>query len=69
MEGFGAGLTPPLSGPGRPETLKLKNTFLKTERCLAGCKLTWAAPGTSARNIIIISSLIIHECIVPPINH
>jgi len=46
-EGFGAGLThaPSPPGPGDSKTLKLKDTLL---RCSAGCKLTWAAPGTSA---------------------
>jgi len=49
-KGFGAGLTPDPSppGPGGLETIKVKNTFL---RCSAGCKLTRAAPGTSASTI------------------
>jgi len=44
-EGFDAGLTPP-SHPwagGGLETLKPVG-----QTCSAGCKLTWAAPGTSA---------------------
>jgi len=44
-EGFGAGLTPAPLGLGGSKPYKLKDTFL---RCSAGCKLTRAAPGTSA---------------------
>jgi len=52
-EGFGARLNPTAlpPGPRRPKTLKLKETLLLTLlRCSAGCKLTRAAPGTSASN-------------------
>jgi len=53
-EGFGAGLTPaPFpSGPRGPETLKAEEHIfengLQNKKCSAGCKLTWAAQGTSA---------------------
>jgi len=47
-EGLGA------SGTGVPETLKAEehifDNFLQNKRCSAGCKLTWAVPGTSAGN-------------------
>jgi len=52
-EGFGAGLTlaPSLPGPGR-KTLKAEGdifeNYLQDKRCSAVCKLTHAAPGTSA---------------------
>jgi len=55
-EGFGEGLTPALSlpGPGGPKILKAEgNIFekcLQNKRWSAGCKLTWATPGTSASN-------------------
>jgi len=46
-EGFGACLNPTAPPPGLrgPKTLKLKDTHLK---CSSGCKLTRAAPDTSA---------------------
>jgi len=54
-EGFGAGLTPaaPLPPePGGPKILKAEGHIfencLQNKRCSTGCKLTWAAPGTSA---------------------
>jgi len=59
-ESFGAHLNPtalPL-GPRGPKTLKLKDTLFTLLRCSAGCKLTRAAPGTSA-------SMYIKQAIVP----
>jgi len=46
-EGFGGHLNPTAPSPGArgPKTLKLNDTLL---RCSAGCKLTRAAPSTSA---------------------
>jgi len=46
-ESFGVHLNPTTlpPGPRGSKTLKLKDTLL---RCSAGCKLTWAAQGTSA---------------------
>jgi len=48
-EGFGTGLTPPSPTPRPvgPETLKPEG-----QRCSAGCKITRAAPGTSASMIL-----------------
>jgi len=58
-EGFGADLTPDPSTiwARGPETLKAEEHIfencLQNKRCSAGCKLTQAAPGTSASLLFI----------------
>jgi len=53
-EGFGPDLTPAPSPPvpGLPKILKAEGDIfehsLKNKICSEGCKLTWAAPDTSA---------------------
>jgi len=52
-EGLGAGLTPAASPRAwGPKIVKVEGHIfencLQNKRCLAGYKLTWAAPGTSA---------------------